>query len=551
MAEKVLEHKNMSADEPSKKTAKKNKKPGKKGKVKKIILLVSILALIAAGIFFAMKLFQPADDSQIMTDFVSYGAITSTVTGDGFTKAKESATLTLTTSGTVSEVLVNVGDTVTAGTELYKIKSEAAEAAVKEAQQNVDNCQKELNSLYDAQKNLTINAEFSGKLIEVMDLNTNSSVNAGDVVAKLIDDSKMRLKQYYSYAYENDIKKGSTVTVSIPSSMAQLTGTVEAVYKVSRISAEGSKLFEADIVINNPGTLTAGVEASASMTAASGETIYPYEAATLEYNRSMDIAAKVGGPVKKVNLRNYAEVKAGTNLVQIGGEDNASMIATAENQLKAANDSLKEAQDTMALLNGVAPIDGTVLSLDIAPGDEVTSGKEILSIANTSSILVEASVDERNISYIEKGMMVDLDQWGTLYTGTVESISMTGNVENGVSTFPVIISVDNVDGTLMPGSSMTYTLIASQNDNCLILPIQCVKYIETEYGTDTVVFVKSDSRPDNAIDIDTPVEGVPEKGYWPVPVVIGISDTYNVEIVEGVNEGDEVFTQVYKEEAWY
>ena len=78
-----------------------------------------------------------------------------------------------------------------------------------------------------------------------------------------------------------------------------------------------------------------------------------------------------------------------------------------------------------------------------------------------------------------------------------------------------------------------------------------IKYIETEYGTDTVVFVKSDSRPDNAIDIDTPVEGVPEKGYWPVPVVIGISDTYNVEIVEGVNEGDEVFTQVYKEEAWY
>ena len=71
----------------------------------------------------------------------------------------------------------------------------------------------------------------------------------------------------------------------------------------------------------------------------------------------------------------------------------------------------------------------------------------------------------------------------------------------------------------------------------------------------TVVFVKTDARPDNAIDLpeeDPAMEGgmmdlqnkmpTPEEGFWPVPVTTGISDTYNAEIKEGIEAGTEVFT---------
>ena len=69
--------------------------------------------------------------------------------------------------------------------------------------------------------------------------------------------------------------------------------------------------------------------------------------------------------------------------------------------------------------------------------------------------------------------------------------------------------------------------------------------------TMSVVFLQTDSRPDNAIDVaDTSSIGVPETGYYAVPVETGISDKYNVEIRSGVNEGDVVFTQILRQNSW-
>ena len=124
--------------------------------------------------------------------------------------------------------------------------------------------------------------------------------------------------------------------------------------------------------------------------------------------------------------------------------------------------------------------------------------------------------------------------------------SLNSKAENGVASYPMVITVDNYDGTLMTGSYVDYSLVASENDNCLVLPIQCVKSVPLEDGSNgNVVFVKGD-RPDNAIELSVEVAGVPE-GFWPVQVEIGLSDDYNVEIKSGVEEGMEVFTTVQTE----
>lgn len=59
-------------------------------------------------------------------------------------------------------------------------------------------------------------------------------------VAVLSDDTRLRLEQYYSYAYAGDLQVGQTVNVSIPALMTSVPGTVEAVHMVSRITPEGS-----------------------------------------------------------------------------------------------------------------------------------------------------------------------------------------------------------------------------------------------------------------------------------------------------------------------
>lgn len=189
------------------------------------------------------------------------------------------------------------------------------------------------------------------------------------------------------------------------------------------------------------------------------------------------------------------------------------------------------------------------IGLMLQQGQEVEANTAVITIADTSTIVVDATVDERNVSYVKPGMMVDIDQWGSTYMGTVESVSLNSKAENGVASYPMVITVDNYDGTLMTGSYVNYSLVASENDNCLVVPIQCVWTVPLEDGsTGDVVFVKGD-RPDNAIDLTVPVDGVPD-GFWAVPVEIGISDTYNVEIKSGVEEGTEVFTQRQTSDVW-
>ena len=319
---------------------------------------------------------------------------------------------------------------------------------------------------------------------------------------------------------------------------------------VNRITPEGSQLFEADILVDNGGTLTKDMAASASVTV-DGETIYPYEAGVLDYYRTGDLKSTVSGTVISSDLADYLQVRAGQVVLRIDGEDSENEIFDLQQSLEEAQKSLEEAQKNLDNCSALAPIDGTVMGLAIQAGDEVQANTAVITIADTSTIMIDADVDERHISYVKAGMMVDIDQWGSMFQGVVESVSLNSKAENGVASYPMTISVDNYDGTLMTGSYINYSLVASQNDNCLVLPIQCVKSVQLDDGSSAdVVFVQSDDRPENAIDLTMTVDGVPESGYWPVPVEIGIADDFNVEIRSGVQEGDVVFTAVQTQSSY-
>ena len=506
-----------------------------------------ILAAIGALLF---KVFggKKEAEKQVVTDFVQYGAITAKVEGSGLTKAKSSESISITTAGTVLEVMVTEGQEVTAGTPLFTVDSPAAQAAVQKARSQVEGYEKQLSAAQKDIAGLNLAASYPGKLMEVATLNPGDTISKGQTVAKLNDDTRLRLEQYYSYAYAGELKVGQTVDVSIPALMTTVPGRVEAVHMVSRITPEGSKLFSAEILVENEGALTADMAASATAVV-NGETVYPYEPGKLAYYRTGELQSTVNGTVISSSLVNYLQVSAGQVLVRIDGEDSESEIYTIEQNLETAREELEKAEKNLANCNAVAPIDGKVIGLTIQPGDEINTQQPILTISDTSSLIVNATVDERNISYIKPGMMVDLDQWGNAAMGIVESVSLSSTVNNGVATYPMVVSMDNMEGMIQVNSNIQYSLIASQNDNCLILPIQAVRTVSLEDGSSATVVYVSGERPDNALDGVMADEEIPD-GFWAVPVEIGISDNYNVEIKSGVEEGTEVFTQIQTMEAW-
>ena len=532
------------AKKPVKSAAEKKKR---RRRIRGIIALVLVAALIAGGVVFFKK--KGGASSEVGTAMVSYGAITSVVGGSGLVKAKTSETLSLTTAGTVMDVFVEEGQIVEQGTPLFTIDSPNAATEVQKARDEVEGYQKQINTLQKDIAGLNLSPSYAGKLMDVVTLNPGDEISKGTKVAVLADDTRMRLEQYYSYAYAGELKAGQKVQVSIPALMTTVEGTVEAVHMVSRITPEGSKLFSAEVVIPNAGVLAKDMVATATATV-NGETVYPYEAGKLEYYRVGDLTSTVSGTVISSSLVDYLSVTPGQVLVRIDGENSETEIFTAQQALEEAQKKLETAQKNLANCSAVAPISGQIIGLSVTPGQELQANSTLVTISDTSTVTISATVDERNISYIKTGMSVNLDQWGNSAFGTVETVSLSSTVNNGVASYPITISADNTEGTLQVNSYVNYEIQASQNDNCLLVPIQAVRTVGLEDGSSaTVVYIQADSQPDNALELPYQDEEIPA-GFYPVQVEIGIQDTYNVEIKSGLNEGDTVYTQMMTTEGW-
>ena len=535
-----------------------------KRKVRQAAIAGAVVVALAAGGFLLYRFLTKQDSasSQIQTQAVQYGTIQSKVTGSGNAKAKESAAITLTAGGTVQEVFVSPGDTVTAGQPLYTIFSQEAQDQVTQAQTQVDNLNKEMSALLEDANNLTVRAPFAGKLINVKEFQPDQEVAKETAVATLVNDKKLKLSLYFSYAYENQIRTGQSVQVSIPTVMGTYTGTVEKINKVRFISPEGAVHFEVVIAFQNPGTLTAGMDASATLTASDGSAIYPYENGKTEYYETREIVTKAAGPVvSQGNLMDYADVSAGEALLTLGSSTIDENIMSKQKEIDEAQKKLADAQKGLADFNAVSPIDGSVTSCTLTPGAEVKSGDTVVTISNTTNMVVDITVDDRNIAFVQPGLTVELSDWnGNTFIGTVTAINMgAAESQNGMTNYPVTLTVDNQDGSLLAGMYLDYSFVASQSDDCMMVPMQSVKNIPGEDGsTDSVVFIRADKRPENAVDLEIPepepgqppMYPSPEDGFYPVKVETGLNDDYNVEIKSGLNGDEEVFVNYLVESAY-
>ncbi len=519
------------------------KKPAGKGRRKLIKRLIAFgtAAAILGGGGFALYRFLTAEEEElgdILPAVAQIGTIQSKVSGRGTAKAKEQAAITLTQNGTVQEVFVTGGQTVMAGDPLYTIYSPEAEKVLNDAQEKMDELLEEAN-------NLTVRAPFAGKLIDVQDFEPDQDVTKGQAVATLVNDRKLKLSLYFSYAYEEDIHVGQEVQVSVPAVMRSFTGQVEEIHKVNFISPEGAVHFEAVIVFDNPGTLTEKMDASAVLTAEDGSEIYPYQNGQTQYYETRSITAKADGPVTgKGNLINYADVQAGEALLYLGS-------STIDERIRTQQEDLDKAAESMADFNAVAPIDGTITSCNLTEGQEVKSGDTVIMISNNVTMLVTITVDDKNISFIKPGGYVDLDWNGMIYQGLVTSIDMAGaQAGQGMTNYPVTLTVDNYDGSLMDGAYLQYSFVTSESEACVMVPSACVQYFpDMEGNRCAVVFVQREEAPDDIPELSYPTlemgqtrnYPLPEDGYYPVIVETGIADTQNVEIKSGVEEGDTVF----------
>ena len=514
--------------------------------IKRIVALVVAVAVVVGGAFGIKILFFQGETRIALTETTTYGSLSTVIEGTGTTMPADSVTYTTASTTEITGVYVSAGDTVAAGDLLYTQDDSELDEEIEgyqdeltELQNTLSDAGDQLSELNQRLADLTVTASFYGRITDVT-ARAGDSVGSGTKLATLVDDSKMTLTQYFSYAYEDQVYVGMKAGVSIASLMTTLDGTVTEIKKVDRVTAEGTRCFAVTVTVDNLGALTEGMTGAGYLLTGSGEKLYPAVEGTLEYYASEDITAPESGKLTAVNVDDYETVTAGATLFVIDGSDLEDQVETTQRSITQTQEKISEAEEKRADYQVTAEIDGKIIMVGVQEGEAPRqAGQTAVTLYNLDAMTITANIDELDIDNITMGMEVDITQSGaesdTHYTGTVTAISYEATNTNGVAYFPITITIPS-EGALSAGVNVSYTITVGDESEGVLAPIAALQ--STTEGT--CLFVKADTKPDNAVDLE---EGVVPDGFYAVPVETGVSNSQYVRILSGVEEGVEVFTR--------
>lgn len=522
-------------------------------KKKHIILAGVAVLMITGGAVGAKALFFSGDTQTALTERTTYGSLSTTIEGTATTLPADSVTVTTASTSAITGVYVSAGDTVEVGDLLYTQDDSELDDQIEEYQDEIADLEDELDSaceqraqLQETLSELTVTAPFAGRIIEV-DAEEGDEAMKGGKLAVLVDDGKMTLKQYFSYAYEDQIYVGMEAGVSIASLMLNLTGTVTEIEKVERITTEGTKCFAVTITMDNPGALTEGMTGAGYLVADSGEKLYPAVEGELAYRSSETLTAGAAGELTAVKVTEYEKVAAGQTLFVIDGSDYETQLASTEKKITQTEERIASYQEKIAETEEkrseyavTSEISGKVIMVTIKEGEKPRqAGQTAVSVYNLDTMTISANIDELDIDNIEKGMSVKITRSGAEadeeYVGTVTEVSYEATNTSGVAYFPITIEIPS-EGALSAGVNVSYYITVGDESEGVLAPISALK--NTSEGT--CLFVKADTKPETTLELD---DGVVPDGFYAVPVEVGVMNSRYARILSGVEEDVEVFTR--------
>lgn len=534
----------------------------------KIGLTVLVLAGLFAGGFYLVHKTgeEPEQQSGENTAVATRGYLETYIEGDGQIAARTQVELGKDLKGKVTEVLVQAGQAVKAGDKLFtvdpaEIRKELDEARkdMEEAQRSLDEASSGVTAAEKSVAELTTTAPFTGRMVppegdeKTKTWRVGDELPGGTVLGTLVDDTVMKLPLYFSYAYIDDIQKGAAATVSIPANMSTVSGQVESVERIEKVSDDGTRLFRVTIAVNNPGALKKGMAATAEVATAAGK-VMPAEAGLLEYSREETVTAKQTGDITRISGLDYYKFAAGAVIVQQANEDLTRAVDTAARTLQSQQHALAEKQKRIAeletIISGAAvtsPIDGVVLKMDTAVDAELAGGTAPCVVADMSTLVVKAQIAMNDINAVMPGQMATLTMYNgaedMALSGTVESVSMQAEENSGNGSMPTYTAVIVLDPlpegvSVSMGYYVNYKITTAQSEDCITIPARAL--VNTDEGTAVFAKPAEGQAFDETIPIPEGTDDIPE-GFELVPVAVGISDSSNVEILSGIDEGTEVF----------
>jgi len=205
-----------------------------------------------------------------------------------------------------------------------------------------------------------------------------------------------------------------------------------------------------------------------------------------------------------------------------------------------------------------SPVSGTVISRPVEVGQVISSptqavggGTVLMTMADLSKVRVRALVDEIDVGKVSIGQKVSIKVAAYRdkeFFGTVSKIEPKARVEQNVTTFPVLIDIDNKENLLLLGMNTDVVIDVLNKEVALSSPSMSLRTRKDIYSAASIINIPTDS-------VDKFLEGkVSGENFNKFIVIkdslngplltwveIGVSDLANVEILDGLNQGDTIY----------
>lgn len=227
-----------------------------------------------------------------------------------------------------------------------------------------------------------------------------------------------------------------------------------------------------------------------------------------------------GGTAADIAASQASLDQARANLAELTAPASATDLRIEGASVAQAEQSLAQAKLALEQATLKAPFAGVVTSVAIVPGS--TASGSVLSLLDRDPLHVDLRLSENDVAKVALGLPVTLtiDALPELQlAGAVSYIASAADDENGVVTYRVRISFDDVDPSVKVGMTANLEIVYAQQNNALLVPTSAL----LPKGAGYAVQVPG-------------ADGQPEE----VEVTVGLSDGTNSEILSGLSEGQQI-----------
>ena len=269
-------------------------------------------------------------------------------------------------------------------------------------------------------------------------------------------------------------------------------------------------------------------------------------------------AAKVRLENAKSQYERGTELHANGSISDKAFEDIQENFAQAKSTLVRTEVSYENAKIALDDTIVRSPISGTIISRPVEVGQVISSptsavggGTLLMTMADLSKVRVRALVDEIDVGKVSIGQTVSIKVAAYRdkeFFGTVSKVEPLAKIEQNVTTFPVLIDIDNKENLLLLGMNTDVVIEILNKDVSMSAPSMSLRTRKDVYSAATIlnipkeqvdIFLRDKIKGENFNKFIVIKDG--KSGPALTWVQIGVSDLSNVEIIDGLSSGDTVY----------